>query len=347
MGLLAGCAGAAPQVAQPSCPCGGASVPPPAPSASASAPCVPSLNGVDEVEAELVRRINAKNGKAIVALYAPSMAKAFPEEKTGPFFAEIVDDAGHIVSSERVANEGDRDGTYQLKAERGDWKLELHVDDEGKVTGLLVKPATPPPPVAKSHLPLALPVRGRWSVVQGGERLDVNGHVTHPDQRRAADLEALGPDGTSHRGDGKKNEDYYAYGQDVLAVADGTVVTAIDGVPDNAPGSTNPYMAPGNCVIVKHEGSLYSVYDHLRPGKLRVKVGAKVKQGVVLGSSGNSGNSTQPHLHVQLQDGPLPEASWGVEPVFKDVTVTRDGKSSKMAEYTFLRGDVIGEPAKK
>jgi murein DD-endopeptidase MepM/ murein hydrolase activator NlpD len=303
--------------------------------------------GIDQVEAELVRRVNTKDGRGIVALYSERTAKALPEEKTGPFFVQIVDEVGRIVSSEKLPSpDGGRKGFYRLKAERGELSLELHVDGDGKITGLLVTDA-PPPPVAKSSIPLALPFRGQWLVFWGGDRAEVNRHVAHASQRRAADLDAVGPDGASYRSDGKKNEDYYAYGQEVLAAADGTVITAIDGVPDNVPGSLNPTSAIGNVVILQHEGSLYSVYGHLQPGEIRVKVGAKVKRGMVLGRCGNSGNSSQPHLHFQLQDGPLLEKSWGVEAVFKDVPLVRQGSRTKATDYTFLKGDLIGEPTKK
>ncbi|MFZ5468428.1 MAG: GSU2403 family nucleotidyltransferase fold protein [Myxococcota bacterium] len=65
----------------------------------------------------------------------------------------------------------------------------------------------------------------------------LNKHIDHKSQRRAADLVVVGPNGKTFRTDGKSNADYLAYGQKVLAVGDGTVVTAIDGVPDNAPGT--------------------------------------------------------------------------------------------------------------
>jgi murein DD-endopeptidase MepM/ murein hydrolase activator NlpD len=230
---------------------------------------------VDQVEAELIRRINAKDGKGIVALYSSSMAKFMPEEKAGPFFARIVDEVGTISSSEKIpGSDGPGAANYLLKAERAALKLTLHVDSEGKITGLLVRPArdqAAEPPIARSTLPLALPFRGQWLVFWGGDRPEVNRHIGFQGQRRAADLDAVGPDGAVRRGDGKKNEDYYAYGQEILAVADGTVVTAIDGVPDNTPGSLNPLFALGNVVVLQHTDSLFSTYAHLQPGKIRVQ----------------------------------------------------------------------------
>lgn len=304
---------------------------------------------VDGVAKELLKRIGTKDGKGVVELFGPGMRDVLPEEKAGPWVEGILGAKGRIESSERVAGRGgEYSGTYRLKAERGEWQVELHIGKDGKILGLkFTDPPPPEPPVAKSSIALALPFRGQWSVFWGGDKLEVNQHVTHKSQRRAADLVMLGPDGKTHRGDGKNNEDYFAYGQDVLAVADGVVVTAIDGVPENAPGSMNPYFALGNGVIVKHGDSLYSVYAHFQPGKVRVKAGAKVKQGTVLGLCGNSGNSSEPHLHFQLQDGPLIENSWGIEPVFKDTPVMRDGKTSRASEYTWLKGDLVGDPSKK
>ena len=71
----------------------------------------------------------------------------------------------------------------------------------------------------------------------GGDNEKVNYHVSSPGQRRAADLIIKGAGDLSHKGGGRRNEDYLVYGKQVLAAASGTVVTAIDGVPDNEPGS--------------------------------------------------------------------------------------------------------------
>jgi hypothetical protein len=85
-----------------------------------------------------------------------------------------------------------------------------------------------PPPektVARSDIPLGLPFKGEWFVFWGGDTEAQNHHVGVPDQRRAADLMIVDADGKSHRTDGKTNADFLVYGQPVLAVADGTVLT--------------------------------------------------------------------------------------------------------------------------
>lgn len=297
----------------------------------------------------VLARLNAKDSGGLFYLFDESMRKAVPLERLEAVM-KIVADAGALSSPKRIdAGSDRRHANYVLKGEHHDELLDLAIDDHGAIASLSIKAApASEPPVAMSDIPLALPFRGKWSVGWGGDTPAVNYHVhaaapegTPWSQRRAADFLVKGDDGTTHKGNGKLNTDYYAYGKEVLAVADGEVTTVIDGVPENEPGVKNRSYVGGNLVFVKHTPSLYSVYAHLIPGKIRVKMGSKVKKGEVLGLCGNSGNATEPHLHFQLEDGPRFEASWGVLPVFKAVMVTRNGTTSRSDAYQFLKGDLI------
>lgn len=130
-------------------------------------------------------------------------------------------------------------------------------------------------------------------------------------ERYAVDWVKLGPDGNSFHGDSKENRNYYAYRSEIHAVGDGRVVSVLDGVPENVPNS--PTMAvtitlaniAGNSVIEDLGGGRYALYAHMIPGTVRVKPGDRVKDGQVLGLLGNSGNSTEPHLHFQISDSPM------------------------------------------
>jgi hypothetical protein len=109
-------------------------------------------------------------------------------------------------------------------------------------------------------------------------------------------------------GDGKKNEQYYGFGADVFAVADGTVVSIQDGKSDTPPGVA---MIPktksdfgGNHVILKIASNVFALYEHLHPGSLKVKVGDVVTAGAPLAKIGNTGPSLGPHLHFGLSDRP-------------------------------------------
>jgi murein DD-endopeptidase MepM/ murein hydrolase activator NlpD len=104
-----------------------------------------------------------------------------------------------------------------------------------------------------------------------------------------------------------------AYGEPVLAVGDGRVVTARDGLPDNVPrhnGKSQPAIAltmetvPGNEIVLDIGDGQFAHYLHLRPGTVRVKSGDLVRRGDVLGEIGVSGDAREPHLHFEVTTRP-------------------------------------------
>jgi len=137
-------------------------------------------------------------------------------------------------------------------------------------------------------------------------------------QRFAIDWVKLNDSSTTFQGDRLKNESYYAEGNDALAVADGRVVAVKDSIPENVPGVSSRAVpitletVGGNHVIIDIGGGYYAFYAHLRPGSIRVRVGDRVRRGQVVGLVGNSGNSTEPHLHFHLMDGTSPLGSEGI-----------------------------------
>ncbi len=144
------------------------------------------------------------------------------------------------------------------------------------------------------------------------------GKVRAP-QRFATDWVKFGEDGKLFRDDVSRNENWYTFGEPVLAVADGIIAEVTDGVPENRPPEvTTPMTAQtvaGNYILLKVAGNRYAVYGHLQTGNIRVKKGQKVKRGDVLAQVGNSGNSTAPHLHFQMVNAPFTVAE-GIPFVF-------------------------------
>jgi murein DD-endopeptidase MepM/ murein hydrolase activator NlpD len=116
-------------------------------------------------------------------------------------------------------------------------------------------------------------------------------------------------DGLLFTGDGSKNTDWPTYGARLYAVANGTVVSAIDNLPDIPPFENNPDLRTprdfaGNSVQLRIGPGRYACYAHLKPGSLRVRRGQRVRVGQVIGLVGNSGNTTASHLHFGIQRRP-------------------------------------------
>jgi murein DD-endopeptidase len=137
-------------------------------------------------------------------------------------------------------------------------------------------------------------------------------------QRFAIDWVRVNDGDSTYSGDRIKNENYLAEGNDAIAVANGRVVAVKDAIPENVPG-VNSRAVPitletvgGNHVIIDIGGGRFAFYAHLKPGAIRVKVGDTVKKGQVIGLVGNTGNSTEPHLHFHISDGNSPLGSEGV-----------------------------------
>ena len=150
---------------------------------------------------------------------------------------------------------------------------------------------------------IGLPQAARWEAVSAGRSALVNNHWTFAVQRDAIDFVEVVDDRT-HRGDGSRLEDFAIYSQSVLAVADARVTEAVDGLPDLPVGGYTRHDMAGNHLILDIGGGHYVLYGHLEQGSVRVRVGEQVRRGQVIGQVGDSGNSGEPHLHLQVQNKP-------------------------------------------
>jgi len=137
-------------------------------------------------------------------------------------------------------------------------------------------------------------------------------------QRFAIDYVQVDSAGRTFTGARENNASYYAQGEEAIAVMDGIVTATKDSIPENIPGPTSRAVpitletVGGNYVIIDIGGGRYAFYAHLQPGSLRVKKGDRVQRGQVVGLVGNSGNSTEPHLHFHLADGTTPLGAEGI-----------------------------------
>jgi hypothetical protein len=163
-------------------------------------------------------------------------------------------------------------------------------------------------------------------------------------QRFAIDWEQLDSKGRIYVGDPKKPESYIIYGKPAYAVADARVVAAVDGMNDSPPGML-PHVsvdqADGNHVILDLGGGSFAMYAHFKPHSLRVRAGQSVQRGEVLGMVGTSGNSSEPHLHFQVMDGPSSLLSNGVPYLLRQFAATKRGASTAAFDKATMDGQPI------
>ena len=169
-------------------------------------------------------------------------------------------------------------------------------------------------------------------------------------RRYALDWKKYGKDGKSWSGDQRDVRAYHAYGEKTVAVADGTVVTAQDGYPDNIPRTPAGFepavpvtmeSVAGNRVVIDIGGGQFAYYAHLQPGSVRVKAGDRVKRGQVVGRVGNSGDARQPHLHFQLTNTPDIMASEGLPHLFDRYKARVGDSAPQLRTGEYPMGNIV------
>ena len=209
---------------------------------------------------------------------------------------------------ERVIPVGSMKGVYFADHAHGEGRLRFHLVFDPSGLMPTVEPVRPLPPDPRGNEPakarLRLPFDGLWWAGVAPTPEIGNHHVAARDQRHAFDF-VIWRDGSTHRNDGKDNADYWAWAQPVRAPAEGVVVAVHDGIRDNRPGAeTNTSKPAGNHVVIDLGHGEYAALAHFRKGSIRVSDGDQVSSGQLLGLVGNSGNSSEPHIHFHVQDGP-------------------------------------------
>ncbi len=192
-----------------------------------------------------------------------------------------------------------------------------------------------------------LPFDGEWGVANGGVTKETSHSWEILPQRFAYDFLIVDEAGESYCGDKKDLHSYYCYGKYILAPADGVVVSIKNNFPDcrimddGQPDPNTPDIG-GNRIIMKHSSNEYSTICHLMPKSITVRKGQTVKRGDVIAKCGNSGNTTEPHIHFQVQNTAHFYSSIGLPILFNNIQKRVYEEYDKIDPCTLPEKEEIG-----
>jgi murein DD-endopeptidase MepM/ murein hydrolase activator NlpD len=289
-----------------------------------------------QVSTKFVSFYNVDKNDSIVAMFSPEMNAALSIEKFTQFSAGLKLQLGSIKKIRFVRLQS-ASALYETTFDNAALGMTITLNPKNEIAGLLFKPYTEAKEIIRNNTKMKLPFKGEWSVTWGGDTKEQNYHVESVAQKNACDFLIYDEKGLTHKGTGEANEDYYAFGKELYAPCDGEVVLVVDGIKDNIPGVLNPIYIPGNTVIIKTANGEFVFFAHFKQHSIIVKQGQKVTTGALLGLCGNSGNSSEPHLHFHLQNTEDMTKATGAKCFFDQLKVNGVLKS----DYSPVKGDKI------
>jgi len=292
-----------------------------------------------KVAAEFEKNFNANDFEGIFYQFSSPMQTAVPLDKLTNFLTNLSSEAGEITKLTFVKYQNGGLALYKINFERKLLGFNLSIDGNSEINGMQFIPFKEDnlPKMERNISKLILPFKGEWTVFWGGDTKELNYHVVDQAQKNAFDFLITDEKGNSYKTIGQTNDDYYVFGKKIIAPAAGEVVLVVEGIKDNTPGEMNPIYVPGNTVIIKTANDEYLFFAHFKQHSIKVKQGQQVKQGELLGLCGNSGNSTEPHLHFQIQNVENMNKATGVKSYFDNILVNGELKN----DYSPIKGEKI------
>ena len=282
---------------------------------------------------------NSDSYDSIFSMFDPVMQNALPLEKTIEFLTGLKTQAGQITKRQFIKYTKGTYAAYKTNFEKLLLTINISIDGSSKINGLFVGPYADEaqPKLVRNATKLILPFKDEWTVIWGGDTKELNYHVVSPAQKNAFDIIITDAKGRSYKTDGKTNEDYYAFGKELLAPCNGEIVLVVDGVKDNVVGEMNTFNVGGNMVIIKTASNEFLVFCHFKHQSIKVKEGQKIKHGQLLGLCGNTGNSSEPHLHFHIQNIEDLNTATGVKCYFEKLFVNGQLKE----DYSPIKNEKI------
>ena len=290
-----------------------------------------------------MKHFNEMEFDSIYAMFDGPMKTALPQDKANAFLKELNTNLGAMKSMEFLKFQNVAH-IYKTTFDQGLRDVLIYLNANNEIGGLYVSMHKPAdlPKLERNTTKMIWPFSVETFVFWGGETVAQNYHMAQEVQQYAYDI-LMVKDGASYTGDSKKNENYFVFGQDILAPCDAKVVKITKGVYDNVPGEMNQKQLLGNSIVLETAKKEYLLFAHLKQGSLLVEEGEQVKQGQVIAQCGNSGNSTEAHLHLQLQNVADFFQGTGAKLYFDNILVNGTLKS----DYIPVKEDFVKNSDKK
>jgi len=251
------------------------------------------------------------------------------------------------IEEEVTDEETRREGSYVVYQRTSRWTrskapilMQWTTDSEGKIAGFFVREISFP---AESRFldydtkaSLRLPFDGEWFVFWGGRSYGQNYHVADRAQRFALDL-VVRKNGSTRDGPAGNLTSYHCWNRPVLAPADGRVASLVSDLPDQEIGRSDLRNPAGNHVVLDLGNDEYAFLAHMQQDSIEVAAGDQVAAGQMIGRCGNSGNTTEPHLHFHMQTTPNLADGEGLPAFFEDYRA--DGNTVMRGQP--LRGETV------
>ncbi len=171
------------------------------------------------------------------------------------------------------------------------------------ILAAFIVPTTYTYPAKEECVMLNLPVKGTWLAMHAGKEKWVNYHSNYAPQRFAIDMVKLNENGQFFNNNGEDSSDFISFGDSVFAPCQAVVIKMVDGFPTQKIYAGEDSINPaGNYISLKLSDNQFLFLAHLKANSFAVKMGDTLRSGQFIAFSGNSGNSSFPHLHMHLQN---------------------------------------------
>ncbi|WP_445383048.1 peptidoglycan DD-metalloendopeptidase family protein [Robiginitalea sp. IMCC43444] len=282
------------------------------------------------VATEFQNCYNNTDDRGIYNMFDKVMKTFLSPENTSEFMDEVRSGFG-LIEKMKYSGTYNSAHVYSTTFEKGKSDIYFNLSSQNQIGSWFIprNRAENAPRLERNTTEMIFPFKEEAFVYWGGEKRDINYHMEDLNQQYAYDI-LMVANGAPYNGDPEKNESFFVFGKDIMAPCDARVYKVIDGIQDNRPGEVNTENLTGNTIILQTVKNEYLLFAHIKHNSIQVKEGELVKQGQVIAQCGNSGNTTQAHLHLQLQNTPDLYNTIGAKLYFKEIQVNGEIRKDYM-----------------